>query len=413
MFRIEAKRLIPGKGAPIDDGCVILDGKRIAYAGPKADAPTTTEAKRIEVNTVMPGMWDCHVHFLGLTEANLDSLMRVPLPVAAARCVADAEKALMAGFTSVREVGGLGVYLARVVNEGTVPGPHIYAAGQLLSQTGGHGDLHGYPLGCISEFSERGGCLHLCDGHAECLRAVRMQLRVGARVIKICASGGVMSELDHPVHQQFSDPELEAIVAEAARADRVVAAHCHGKPGIMAALNAGVRTIEHGSYLDAEAAELMKEKKALLVPTRFLIERFLSMGKDSGIPDYAWDKLVAIAERHAEALALAIKSGVRIALGTDIATTGPDSGCPFGMHADELSHLVAAGMTPLAAIEAATASGPLTLGPQAPLAGQLLEGYDADVLGLASDPLSDVSTLSRSENLVAIWKSGELVKGSA
>lgn len=280
----------------------------------------------------------------------------------------------------------------------------------MLSQTAGHGDLHGFPLSLISQFAEEGGYLRLCDGVPEYLQAVRAQLRKGARAIKVHASGGIMSELDHPIHQQFSDEELRAIVEEARRSERIVMAHCHGKPGIVAALEAGCHTIEHGSYLDEEAAEMMIQRKAILVPTRFILERLLKVGREMGVPDYAYEKLVFVAKEHATALRIAIKKGVHIALGTDIFSTGEGTAVPWGMNAHELLHLADAGMTALQALEAATANGPLTLGSQAPRSGQLKEGYDADVLAIQGDPVSDLAVLTKPENITHIWKAGQLVK---
>jgi imidazolonepropionase-like amidohydrolase len=187
--------------------------------------------------------------------------------------------ALDAGVTSVREVGGLGVHLARAVAEGTVEGPAVYAAGAVLSVTGGHGDLHSLPLPWMAEFAGWGGELRLCDGVDGCMKAAREQLRRNARLIKVCASGGVLSEVDDPIHQQFTAAELRAVVEVAALAERVVAAHCHGKPGIMAALEAGVRTIEHGTYLDEEACEAMRETGAILVTTGTVMQEM----QDSGV----------------------------------------------------------------------------------------------------------------------------------
>src|SRR5205823_3679071 len=181
---------------------------------------------------------------------NVEESARTPLAVRASRSTNDAEVAVSAGFTSIRELSGLGVHLARVVAEGTVRGPHIYGAGGALSQTGGHGDLHTFPLDFVHDVLRRTGFSYLCDGVPECLKAVRMQLRVGGKVIKVLGAGGIGGQPEHPGHGEILAGEPEAIVAEAARADRVVAAHCHGKPGIMAALRAGCRTIEHGTFLD-------------------------------------------------------------------------------------------------------------------------------------------------------------------
>jgi len=410
MQRIEADVLVPGRGAPVPDGCVVIDGPVLRYAGPLAGAPPAPEAEVHRVPAVMPGLWDCHAHFMGIRAPDLAQLAMTPPVLAGLRAAADAAIALAAGFTSVREVGGVGVWLATAVAEGSVPGPSVYAAGAVLSPTGGHADLHMYPAEWVCDLAGRLGVLRQCDGIPECLRAVRLQLRNGARVIKVCASGGVMSQVDHPIHQQFSDAELRAIVEEAARAERVVAAHCHGKPGIMAALRAGVRTIEHGTYLDEEAADAMRECGAVLVPTRLIIEEFLAHGAASGLPDYAYRKLVEVADQHAAAITLAHERGVRIALGTDIGVSGPAMPARWGQNGAELGYLVKAGLSPLAAIEAATASAPLTLGPQAPRSGLLQDGYDADVIALAADPVADPSILADPDNVTHVWQAGALVK---
>src|SRR5579875_2300238 len=202
MDRIEAALLIPGRGEPVRDGVVVLDGARIGYAGPAAAAPPTPGAQVHRAATVMPGMRD-----FDLTRMPLE-----PVAVRAARCAADLRAALDAGITSVREVGGLGVYLARVVAEGVLDGPSIYAAGSVLSATGGHGDLHCFPLDWIEDYGRQADMLRLADGPDECVRAVREQLRRNAKLIKVCASGGVLSEIDDPVHQQFTVAELRAIV---------------------------------------------------------------------------------------------------------------------------------------------------------------------------------------------------------
>jgi imidazolonepropionase-like amidohydrolase len=377
---------------------------------PAAGAPAAAGAARRKVQTVLPGLWDCHTHFMGSRDFDLARLVQEPVQLRAARCARDLMNAVNAGFTSVREVGGLGVYLARAVAEGVLDGPAVYAAGAVLSTTGGHGDLHCYPLSWMEEFARTDGTFRLADGTAECMRAVREQLRRGAAVIKVCASGGVLSDLDDPIHQQFTDAELRAIVEVAGLADRVVAAHCHGKPGIMAALAAGVATIEHGTYLDAEACDAMRETGAILVPTRSIIEDILS--NLSQVPPYAATKLVAIAQTHADAMALAIERGVTIAMGTDIGLTGLDRPNSWGTNGSEFAHLVALGLTPLQAIEAATATAPRTLGPQAPRSGLLAAGYDADLIIVDGDPLADISVLARPAAIIGVWARGRQVKGA-
>jgi imidazolonepropionase-like amidohydrolase len=409
MLRIEARLLIPGAGEPVPDGVVIADGNTISYAGPAAGAPDTPSATVTTAATVMPGLWDCHGHFLGSRFFDLARLPQESLALRAARSARDLVNALNAGITSVREVGGLGVHLARAVTEGILDGPAIYPAGAILSTTGGHGDLHCYPLSWVTEFGRQDGTLRLADGTAECMRAVREQLRAGARVIKVCASGGVLSEIDSPIHQQFTGAELRTIVEIAALADRVVAAHCHGKPGIMAAIEAGVQTIEHGSYLDEEACDAMAESGVILVPTRSIIEDILkNLDK---VPPYAAAKLSALAARHADAVRMAIERGVTVAMGTDIGLTGMDLPNSWGTNGSELAHLVALGMTPLQAIAAATAVAPRTLGPQAPQSGQLADGFDADLITLDADPLADISVIAKPEHITGVWRAGRRVKG--
>jgi imidazolonepropionase-like amidohydrolase len=411
MHRIEAELLIPGHGHPIRDGVVLLDGSQISYAGPAAVAPEEPGAAVTRAVAVMPGMWECHGHLMGTRTFDLSRLPLEPEALRAARCTRDLRAALDAGITSVRDVGGLGVYLARAVAEGTVPGPAIYGAGAILSTTGGHGDLHAFPLDWIEDYARRAGMLRLADGPDECAKAVREQLRRNARLIKVCASGGVLSEVDDPIHQQFTMAELRAIVEVAGLADRVVAAHCHGKPGIMAALRAGVRTIEHGTYLDDECCDAIRECGAILVPTRTIIEDMLA--NKAAVPDYAMAKLEVVADVHAQAVTRAYEHGVTIAMGTDIALTGSDLPNAWGQNGSEPGYLVKLGMTPLEAIEAATATGPLTLGPQAPHSGRLAEGYDADVITLDADPLADIGVLADPGHVTAVWTGGRQVKGAA
>jgi imidazolonepropionase-like amidohydrolase len=405
MQRIEADLLIPGEGEPVKDGAVVLDGDRIAYAGPASGAPAGGDVVRVPV--VMPGLWDCHGHFLGVNSLDLLRWATDPAPLRGARSAHDLRAALDAGVTSVREVGGLGVHLARAVAEGILDGPTIYGAGAILGTTGGHSDIHALPLAWVGDFSWNGGELRQCDGVDDCVKAVREQLRKNARVIKVCASGGVLSEVDDPIHQQFTLAELRAMVEVAAMADRVVAAHCHGKPGMMAALQAGVRTIEHGTYLDDEVCDAMLETGAILVPTRTVLAETLD---SPALPAYAKVKMEQVAARHADAVALAHQRGVTIAMGTDIFCTGNDEANSWGRNGRELPLMVEVGMTPLEAIRAATAHGPKTVGPQAPRSGILAEGYDADVIALDANPLDDIGVLARPEQVVGVWSGGRRVK---
>lgn len=406
--RVHATRLLPGRGDVVRDAVVVMDGAAISYAGPAAGAPDTPDAEVVHAETVMPGMWDCHTHLIGLQKMALTGLYEVPIAVRAARATKDLERALAAGVTSIRDAGGMGVLLGRVVREGSIPGPHVYGAGAILSTTGGHGDLHDLPLTWVHDLAAQDGTLRVCDGVDGCMTAVREQLRIGADVIKVCASGGVLSERDHPIHQQFTDAELRAIVEVAALAERTVMAHCHGKPGMMAAIEAGVGTIEHGTYLDEEVCAAMVERGVVLVPTRLIVADLMAAGQGP-LTDAMWEKLVATDERHRDAVALAHEQGVTIAMGTDIAISTPGAPDAWGRHGHELGLLVEAGLTPLEAIEAATANGPLSLGPRAPRTGQLVAGFDADVLTVTGDPSTDVAVLADPAAITGVWKHGRRV----
>lgn len=406
VTRIEAKRLIPGRGPVVDDAVVVVDDV-ITFAGKAGDAPETAGADVVQTDTVMPGMWECHGHFIGIYTANIPEAFMTRPQLAAMRVTKDAQAVLQSGFTSVREMGGLGAFLGRAIEEGAVEGPNVYGSGSMLSMTAGHGDSHSLDLPVARLLhTHTWGEDNIVDGPDECRAGVRRMLRLGAKVIKVHASGGVLSELDDPHLPQFSKPELEAIVDEATRMERLVGAHCHGKRGIMAALEAGIRTIEHGTFLDEEAAEAMVETGAILVPTRFIVDLLVREGDEHGMPAYAKKKIEMTAESHANAVTLANEKGVKIALGTDIWGTGI-----WGRNAEELPLLVDCGLTPLQAIETATANGPATLGPQAPKSGQLQEGFDGDVICVSGDPSSDITVLTDPANVTHVWKGGVRHKG--
>jgi imidazolonepropionase-like amidohydrolase len=406
-LRIEATRLIPGRGDVVDDAVVVVDDSTIKYAGTPSDAPDTPDADVVKTDTVMPGMWECHGHFIGIYTANIPEAFTTRPQLSSMRVTKDARAALQAGFTSVREMGGLGTFLGRAVEEGAVEGPNIYASGSMLSMTAGHGDYHSVDIDLARQLhAQTWGEDNIVDGPDDCRAGVRRMLRLGAKVIKVHASGGVLSELDDPHLPQFSLAELEAIVDEAARMELVVGAHCHGKRGIMQALEAGIKTIEHGTFIDEEAADAMVETGAILVPTRFIVDLLVREGEAHGIPEYAKKKIEMTGESHADGIALAIEKGVKIAMGTDIWATGV-----WGRNGEELPLMVDCGMTPLRAIEMATANGPATLGPQAPNAGQLKEGMDADVICVTGDPTSDISVLADPTNVTHVFKGGVRYKG--
>ncbi|KAK6955167.1 hypothetical protein Daesc_002798 [Daldinia eschscholtzii] len=409
--------LIPGDGNPLKDAALVIEDKLIAWVGPQSDLPpeyTEGPSKSYSVPYLMPGLWDCHAHFGGLNpEEENDYLpMITEHPAAAgARLTRGCWEALQRGYTSLRDLAGYGCEVSRAINDGTIVGPNIYSAGACISQTAGHGDVFALPAGDVllnlgvsriaaGHFGT--GTSILADGVDECRRAVRLQIRRGARVIKVMASGGVMSRDDNPLCAQFGPEELRTIVEEAARQNRVVAAHVHGKPGILAAVRAGVASVEHVSFADEECIDLIKEKGTMYVATRTIVEMLLQSG-GKGLSRQQWEKAQLCGKNSFAAYKLAVKAGVPIALGTD---TAPG----FNM-AMELDYAVQAGLSNLEAIKAATANGPLTVRGQAPKTGQLRVGYEADILGLLKNPVEDVKVLQEKATIGWVWKGGKIYKG--
>lgn len=282
-YVIHTGLLIPGKGEPVRNRTVAVRSGQIIDVGSWSEIhPKYPKATSTYVPVLMPGLWDCHIHLIGTDSLGFTSFTLTNPATAGARLARSVNDILMSSFTSVRDLGGYAPEIAKAVDEGTIPGPNIYSAGSALSQTAGHADTFELPIGFVWSRCGVGygagngddvGCRPLCiaDGVDECRKAVRLMIRRGAKVIKVLASGGVLSRDDDPKLQQFSDEELKVIVEEAARMNRVVAAHVHGKAGIMAAIKAGCKTLEHGTYLDEEAVDLMVEKDVMLIATRLIV----------------------------------------------------------------------------------------------------------------------------------------------
>ena len=414
---IYADLLIPGDGEQLRTVALVISDKIIAFVGPAADIPkkflrATQSSHRVPV--LMPGLWDCHMHFGGDDDYYNDYTAGLATHPAAsgARLARGVWEGLQAGYTSYRDLAGYGCEIAKAIDDGTIVGPNVYSSGAAISQTAGHGDIFALPagevLGNYGVMNPRpgywgAGQLCIADGLEEVRRAVRLQIRRGAKVIKVMGSGGVMSRDDNPNFAQFSPEELKLMVDEAARQGRIVSAHVHGKAGILAAIHAGCKSLEHVSYADEEVFELMKEKGVLFVGTRAVVELLLAT-KGEGLVKESWAKVQALAGAHLRAYQGAVKAGVTMALGTDTAPGGPTT--------LELQFAVEkGGMTPLEAIRAATANAPLSVGPQAPLTGQLREGYEADVIALEENPLDDIKVFQDSKVVTHVWKGGKLFKG--
>ncbi|XXG97291.1 Protein YAE1 [Hypoxylon texense] len=410
--------LIPGDGEPQKDAALVIESKIIVWVGARSEIPseyTDVPHKSYSIPYLMPGLWDCHTHFGGEAQNegsdSFLSFISTHPAASGARLTRGCWEAIQRGYTSLRDLAGYGCEVAQAVDDGTVVGPNIYSAGACMSQTAGHGDVFSLPAGdvllnmgvsTVSAGHFGTSMSIIVDGVDECRRAVRLQIRRGARCIKILASGGVMSRDDNPLYAQFSAEELKCIVEEASRQNRSVAAHVHGKPGILAAVQAGVTTVEHVSFADQECVDLIKEKGTVWVATRTIVDLLLQSG-GKGLSRQQWEKAQLCGKNHLAAYKLAIEAGIPIALGTD---TAPG----FNM-AMELDYAVQAGLSNLEAIKAATANGPLSVGGQAPKTGQLKVGYEADVLGLLKNPVDDVKVLQEKTTIGWVWKGGRLFKG--
>lgn len=339
----------------IDQGALRIEDDEIRYAGPAAKLASKAPRKDFGDATIAPGFMDLHAHFIGARQYSMTALAMEDERSGALRSVPRAAELLRAGFTTARDCGsGPGVPLRNAIDEGSVPGPRIYAARAILSQTGGHCDVHSMPL----EWLCRASIFRLTDGPDDARKAVREQFREGADFIKFCATGGVLSERDHSHQEQFTDEEARAIVDEAHRLGMRVAAHAQGTAGIKRALRAGVDTIEHGFYLDAEAIELFLKRNATLVPTFAIIHQICEHGAAFGVPQGSIDKAKRAREAHVKSFQAALKAGVRVATGTDFMGGDHNRFREAGM---ELELMVKAGATPLQALQAATSNAACTL----------------------------------------------------
>ncbi|EGU73516.1 hypothetical protein FOPG_13097 [Fusarium oxysporum f. sp. conglutinans race 2 54008] len=419
---IFAKRLIPGRSEPLHNVAVgvCVDTGKITYVGPQTQLPKVLEsAPRVQVGYLMPGLWDCHTHFAGLIDVDFPAMVLTHPVTLGAAITRNMHETLMAGFTSVRDVGSYATEVAPLVEKGLILGPNIFGAGAAIGITSGSCDACTLPADYV--YSRQGGggggtqdfwpgvsILAIADGVDECRRAVRQQIRRGASCIKIVTTGGVLSRTDDPHCRQYSDAELAVMIEEASLHNRAVAAHAHGKAGIMAAVKAGAHTIEHGSYLDDEAAELMVKHNTTFISTRYVLEANLKQ-LDSLNPETA-EKMVGIAKVHLEAYRTAVRHGVKIALGTDIAGSDPTSLTVHGQNGHEVALAVKAGLTPLQAIDAGTINSAETLGRLTPQKGLVRVGWDADLIALDEDPLENIHLFDSEKNIKYVWKGGMLVK---
>jgi imidazolonepropionase-like amidohydrolase len=404
---IRAGHLFDATSDNMRDNMVIqVVGDRIQSVAPAQSTQIPKGATVIDLShaTVLPGLIDCHVH-LDSRADRYDEIYRfkdTPFSQAFA-AVVHARKTLEAGFTSVRDVGSLpflAVDLRNSINEGLVPGPRIVASGPPITITGGHGDLNNYsPQTRVSMFPEERD-FQIADGVDQVRHVVRAQVKYGVDVIKILATGGVLSKGDSPGAPQFSLEELKVAAEEAHMAGRKIAAHAHGTQGIKNAILAGIDSIEHASLIDDEGIRLAKERGVYLVMDIYNDDYIRGKAVEFGLPKENVEKEKMVGELQRENFQKAVKAGVKMAFGTDAGVY------PHGDNAKQFAYMVKYGMTPAQAIRAATSSAADLIG-RAKDVGTVEPGKYADLIAVSGDPLKDVRVL---ENVGFVMKGGVVYK---
>ena len=384
-------------GTLVDHAVVLISGDRITAAGSKLAIPAGAQVIDLGNKTLLPGLIDAHTHITGAPEDSGYGIIAKSVPRMTLQGAKNALVTLRAGFTTIRDVGAdnyTDIGLRDAINDGDVPGPRILASGPPLSITGGHCDetMHApeYKLTALG----------VADGVDEAMKVTRRNIKYGADVIKICATGGVLSFGDDPRTSQYTLEELKAIISDAHRLGRKTAAHAHGGDGIKLSVLAGVDSIEHGSYIDDEGIKLMKEHKTWLVPTLYLGDWLIENAEAIKLPKPLLEKAKVVLPTARVNIGKAIKAGVPIAFGTDAAVY------PHGLNAREFGVLVKLGMTPAQAIRTATVNAADLLG-WSDKVGSIEAGKYADLIAVDGEPLNDVKTL---EQVQWVMKGGAVVK---
>ncbi len=407
VVALRAARLIDGTGAPpLRNPIIIVTNNKISAVGDAASVRIPSGARVIDLGdvTLLPGFIDAHTHLIGRVLGDPEGDMAAVRDYDAFGAILGVNHAratLMAGFTTVRNVGASGPFndiaLRKAINEGWTPGPRMITAGHSLGITGGHCDNNGLRPGLLERSISEG----IANGPDEIRAAVRYQVKYGADVIKTCATGGVLSEGDAVGTTQYNFEEMKAMVEEAHQHERKVAAHAHGTEGIKIASRAGVASIEHGSFLDEEGARLMAERGTYMVPTMMAGEAVERAAKVGILKGLRAEKALAAAAAMRKAIKIAIANKVPIALGTDAGVI------PHGTNAREFVLMVEwGGMNNMEAIKAGTMNAATLLGWEKNI-GSVAVGKWADIIAVSGDPLKDIHA---TEKVVFVMKNGVIYK---
>lgn len=393
---------------PMEEACILIKDKTISQIGKFSDIKIPDNAKIIDLNqmTIMPGLIDGHMHFTGWrTDDVLFESHIVSSGLKLLRAAVDAEVLLHAGFTTVRDCGSeepnpLASDLKLAISEGTLKGPRILNSAWILSTTGGHDDFHYFPLHWAKEINP---CI--CDGVPECMKAARLSLRHGADFIKICATGGVMSQKDSPDDIQFTEEEMKAIVKVAQNANTFVSAHAQGTRGINLAIECGVKVIDHANSPNEETLELGLKHEAIFVPTLYVATGILDQKNKNTMPEWAVTKGEIEWEKMKKGVKVLKDSGNIIAMGTDLLST---ESMKQGTNARELELLVKYGnFSPYEAIKAATFGGAHACGLEKET-GTIEAGKLADIIIVDGNPLENIKILQDKERIKMVLKEGEI-----